>query len=319
MIEFSFENPIYLWYLLSVPLMIYTHFYLLKRSKAKAMKFANFEAIKRITGKNLMTRNIAVLIIRVLVIICVIFAASGTVFWHDGNVNDNDYIIAIDVSASMTAQDILPTRLDAAKQTAIDFVNSMKSSSDIGVVSFAGTVFIDSSLIDNKDSLRKTIENIQVSKTGGTDIGGAIITGTNLLVGSDKGKVIILITDGSNTLGAFIENSVQSSIDYANKNHVVIHSIGIGSESGPIGYLPEYYNVSAVYSENTLFKISNATHGNYYKAINMTGLEEAYKSMSNAAKKSVVPLKLSYGLMLIALLLLFIEWGFINTKFRKVP
>jgi Ca-activated chloride channel family protein len=319
MIEFSFENPIYLWYLLSVPLMIYTHFYLLKRSKAKAMKFANFEAIKRITGKNLMTRNIAVLIIRVLVIICVIFAASGTVFWHDGNVNDNDYIIAIDVSASMTAQDIVPTRLDAAKQAAIDFVNSMKSSSDIGVVSFAGTVFIDSSLIDNKDSLRKTIENIQVSKTGGTDIGGAIITGTNLLVGSDKGKVIILITDGSNTLGAFIENSVQSSIDYANKNHVVIHSIGIGSESGPIGYLPEYYNVSAVYSENTLFKISNATHGNYYKAINMTGLEEAYKSMSNAAKKSVVPLKLSYGLMLIALLLLFIEWGFINTKFRKVP
>jgi len=319
MIEFSFENPIYLWYLLSVPLMIYTHFYLLKRSKAKAMKFANFEAIKRITGKNLMTRNIAVLIIRVLVIICVIFAASGTVFWHDGSVNDNDFIIAIDVSASMTAQDILPTRLDAAKQTAIDFVNSMKSSSDIGVVSFAGTVFIDSSLIDNKDSLRKTIENIQVSKTGGTDIGGAIITGTNLLVGSDKGKVIILITDGSNTLGAFIENSVQSSIDYANKNHVVIHSIGIGSESGPIGYLPEYYNVSAVYSENTLFKISNATHGNYYKAINMTGLEEAYKSMSNAAKKSVVPLKLSYGLMLIALLLLFIEWGFINTKFRKVP
>jgi len=319
MIEFSFENPIYLWYLLSVPLMIYTHFYLLKRSKAKAMKFANFEAIKRITGKNLMTRNIAVLIIRVLVIICVIFAASGTVFWHDGNVNDNDYIIAIDVSASMTAQDIVPTRLDAAKQAAIDFVNSMKSSSDIGVVSFAGTVFIDSSLINNKDSLRKTIENIKVSQTGGTDIGGAIITGTNLLVGSDKGKVIILITDGSNTLGAFIENSVQSSIDYANKNHVVIHTIGIGSESGPIGYLPEYYNVSAVYSENTLFKISNSTHGNYYKAINMTGLEEAYRNMSDAAKKSVVPLKLSYGLMLIALLLLFIEWGFINTKFRKVP
>ncbi len=319
MVSISFENPIYLWYLLSIPLIIYTHFYLLRRTQAKAMKFANFEAIKRVTGKNLMTRNIAVLIIRVLVIICVIFAASGTVFWHEGEVNNNDFIIAIDVSASMTAQDILPTRLDAAKQTAIDFINNLKSSSNIGIESFAGTVFIEASPMNNKDSLRKTIENIQVSKTGGTDIGGAIITGTNLLVGSNKGKVIILITDGSNTLGAFIENSVDSAIDYANKNHVVIHTIGIGSESGPIGYLPEYYNVSAVYSENTLFKISNATHGNYYKALNMTGLEEAYKSMSDAAKKSVVPLKLSYGLMLIALLLLFIEWGLINTKFRKIP
>jgi Ca-activated chloride channel family protein len=319
MIEFSFENPIYLWYLLSIPLMIYTHFYLLKRSKAKAMKFANFEAIKRITGKNLMTRNIAVLIIRVLVIICVIFAASGTVFWHDGSVNDNDFIIAIDVSASMTAQDVLPTRLDAAKKTAIDFINNLKSSSNIGIESFAGTVFIEASPMNNKNSLIKTIDNIQISKTGGTDIGGAIITGTNLLISSNKGKVIILITDGSNTLGAFIENSVQSSIDYANKNHVVIHTIGIGSESGPIGYLPEYYNVSAVYSENTLFKISNATHGYYYNAFNTTELKNAYKSMSDAAKKSVVPLKLSYGLMLIALLFLFIEWGFINTKFRKIP
>jgi len=139
------------------------------------------------------------------------------------------------------------------------------------------------------------------------------------LIASDKGKVIILITDGSNTLGAFMENSVQSAVDYANKNHVVVHTIGIGTESGPIGYLPEYYNVSAVYSENTLFMISNSTHGNYYKAVDMASLEEAYKSMSSASKKSVVPLKLSYGLMLIALLLLFIEWGFINTKFRKLP
>jgi Ca-activated chloride channel family protein len=272
------------------------------------MKFANFEALKRVTGKKLMTRNIGLLLLRLIILICVIFAASGAVYWHEGEVNNNDFIIAIDVSASMSAQDVLPTRLDAAKQTAIDFVNNLKSSSNIGIESFAGTVFIETSPMNNKDSLRKS-----------TDIGGAIITGTNLLTGSNKGKVIILISDGSNTLGAFIENSVQSSIDYANKNHVVIHTIGIGSESGPIGYLPEYYNVSAVYSENTLFKISNATHGNYYKALNMTGLEEAYKSMSDAAKKSVVSLKLSYGLMLIALLLLFIEWGFINTKFRKIP
>lgn len=319
MIEFSFDNPIYLWYLLSIPLLIYTHFYLLKRSKTKAIKFANFEAIRRVTGQRLMTRNIAVLIIRVLVVICVIFAASGTTLWRDGKVNENDYVIALDVSASMTAQDILPTRIDAAKQAAVDFIKSMKSSSDIGIVSFAGTVFIESSPIDNKDSLRKTIENIQLSETGGTDIGGAIITSTNLLITSDKGKVIILITDGSNTLGAFIENSVQSAIEYANKNHVIIHTIGIGSETGPIGYLPEYYNISAVYSENTLFMISNATHGSYYKATDLASLEEAYRGMSSAAKESVVPLRMSYGLMLIALFLLFIEWGFINTRFRKLP
>jgi Ca-activated chloride channel family protein len=319
MVEITFENPVYLWYLLSIPLIIYTHFYLLRRSKAKAMKFANFEAIKRVTGEKLMTRNILPLIIRVVVIICVILAASGAIFWHEGEVNNNDFVIAIDTSASMTAQDILPTRLDAAKKTAIDFVNSIKSSSNIGIESFAGAVFIESVSMNNKESLRKTIENIQTSETGGTDIAGAIITGTNMLLASDKGKVIILITDGSNTLGAFIENSVDNSIDYANRNHVVIHTIGVGSEAGPIGYLPEYYNISAVYGENTLLKISNSTGGQYYKALNTDDLAAAYKNISEAAQKSLVPLKLSYGLMLIALVLLFVEWGLINTKFRKIP
>jgi Ca-activated chloride channel family protein len=319
MVVFSFDNPVYLWYLLSIPFIVYTHFYLLKRSKAKAMKFANFEALKRVTGEKLMTRNIIPLIIRIAVIACVIFAASGAVLWHEGRVNDNDFVITIDTSASMTAQDILPTRLDAAKKTAIDFVNSLKSNSNIGIVSFAGTVFIDSVPMNNKDSLRKTIENIGVSSTGGTDIAGAIITSTNLLIASNKGKVIILITDGSNTLGAFMENSVDSSIDYALRNHVVVHSIGVGTESGPIGYLPEYYNISAVYGENTLNKISNSTGGYYFKATDDAGLNAAYKSISDAATKSIVPLKLSYGLMLIALVLLFVEWGLMNTRFRKMP
>lgn len=319
MIDISFEDPVYLWYLLSIPLIIYTHFYLLKRSRAKAMKFANFEAIKRVTGQRLMTRNIGILIIRLITIICVIFAASGAVYWHEGKVNNNDFVIAVDTSASMTAQDIPPTRLDAAKKTAIDFVKSIKSSSEIGILSFAGTTFIESTLIDKKDSLVKTINNMQVSTTGGTDIAGAIITGTNLLIASEKGKVIILITDGSNTLGAFMQDSIENSVDYASKSHVIVHTIGVGSESGPIGYLPEYYNISAVYGEETLFKISNSTGGFYYKALNTAELEEAYKKISEAATKSIVPTELSPGLMLIVLVLLFIEWGLINTKFRKLP
>jgi len=319
MIDLAFENPIYLWYLLSIPLLIYTHFYFFRHAKSKAMKFANFEALKRVTGEKLITKNISILLIRSLILICVILAASGAVFWHEGNVNDNDFVIAIDASASMAAQDVVPTRLEAAKQTAIDFVNNMKSKSSIGVISFSGTTFIEITPIDNKESLKKTIENIEIAKIGGTDIAGAIITGTNLLLNSQKGKTIILITDGSNTVGAFIADSVKNSIDYAVKSHVIIHTIGVGSESGPIGYLPEYYNISAVYSENTLIEISNSTQGNYYKAMNTDELSQAYQDISQKSTKGLIPVKLSYGLMLIALLLLFIEWGLISTRFRRIP
>jgi Ca-activated chloride channel homolog len=319
MVSLSFENPVYLWYFLSIPLIIYTHFYLLKHTKAKAIKFANFEALKRVSSGKLITKNILLLAIRVIVLSCIIISASGATLWHQGKVNDNDFVIAIDTSASMSAQDILPSRLEAAKKAAIDFVNNLKSKSSLGIVSFSGTTFIDSMLIDNKESLKKTIENIEITKTGGTDISGAIITGTNMLLASNKGKAIVLITDGSNTVSAFIENSIQNSINYAVNNHVVVHTIGIGSETGPIGYLPEYYNISAVYSEEVLMQISNQTHGFYFKALNNTELDKAYIEISSASENSLIPVKLSYGLMLVALLLLFVEWGLANTRFRKIP
>jgi Ca-activated chloride channel family protein len=319
MIDITFDNPIYLWYLLCIPLLIYTHFYLFRHTRLKAMRFANFEALKRVTGEKLITKNITLLVIRMFILVCVIVAASGAVFWYEGMVNENDFVIAIDTSASMAAQDIPPTRLDAAKNAAVRFIESLESKSDIGVVTFAGTTFIDSVPIDNKDSLRKTIASIDISKTGGTDISGAIITSTNLLLSSEQGKTIVLITDGSNTVGAFIEDSIQNSVDYAVKNHVVVYTIGVGSEAGPIGYLPEYYNVSAVYNENTLLQVSNQTSGSYFRALDVDALDRAYESISDASKKGFIPMKLSYGLMVIALLLLFIEWGLISTRFRRIP
>lgn len=283
------------------------------------MKFANFAALKRVTGQKLITKNVMLLTIRILILVCIIGAASGTVFWYEGKVNKNDFVLAIDVSASMGAQDVEPTRIDAAKQAALDFINNLKSKSNIGIVTFSGTTFIDTVPIDNKEHLRQMITDITAAKTGGTDIPGAIITSTNLLLGSEKGKAIILITDGSNTVGAFIEDSVQNSIDYALENHIVVHTIGVGSEAGPIGYLPEYYNISAVYSEQTLIRISNSTGGKYYTAMNKEELTQAYGDISEAADTGFIPVKLSPVLTLAALLLLFLEWGLINTRFRKVP
>ncbi|MBU1321757.1 MAG: VWA domain-containing protein, partial [Nanoarchaeota archaeon] len=312
-------NPMYLWYLLSIPLLIYTHFYLFKHSKKTAMKFANFAALRRVTGKHLITKNIIVLIIRVVILISLIIAASGGELWYEGKVNQNDFVIAIDTSASMAAQDISPTRLEAAKEAAIEFVGSLGSRSNIGIISFSGTTFVETIPIDNMNSIKKTIENIDVAKTGGTDIAGAIITGTNLLLPYEKGKTIVLITDGSNTVGAFITDSVASSIAYAVSKHVIVHSIGVGSDAGPIGYLPEYYNISAVFHGDTLEEISNQTGGFYFQANNKGELIQAYRQISEASDIGFIPLNLSYGLILIALLLLFVEWGLLSTRFRKIP
>jgi Ca-activated chloride channel family protein len=319
MINVTFDNPLYLWYLLSIPFLAYTHFYFFKHTKLKAIKFANFDALKRISGEKLITKNISLLILRSILLACIIISVSEMTIWHEGLVNENDFIIAIDISASMAAQDVTPTRIEAAKNYAIEIINNFETVSNVGIVTFSGTTFIDSALINNKDTLIKTIQAIELAKAGGTDISGAIITSTNMLISSDKGKTIILMTDGSNTVGSFISDSVANALEYAKRNHVIIHAIGIGSDNGPIGYLPEYYNISSVYNENSLIDITNQTGGKYFSVKNNSELKTIKENLEESSSKAMIPIKTSYGLMLIALLLLFIEWGLINTRFRRIP
>lgn len=320
MVSLSFENPLFLWYLLSIPLIIISHFFLLKHTKKKAMKFANFDALKRVTGNYLVTKNWAVLILRTLILIFLILSVSGTIFWYDGERNDNDFVIAIDVSASMSSEDIYPTRLDAAKQEALEFIKSLDSEGRIGLISFGGVPIIESILTKDKGKIQTRISELDIQEAGGTDLAGAIITGTNILLQNErKGRVLILISDGSNTAGPFIENSITQAIDYAKEKRVKIHTISFGTDSGPLGYLKELTGLNATFDEDSLKRISNETGGTYYRAPDKAALTTAYKNISNESSKAVLSLELSYALLLVSLLLLFIEWGLINTRFRRVP
>jgi len=300
--------------------MIITHFYLLRHSKKKALKFANFETIKRVTGKGLLTKNLTVLTSRTLILLFVIFGVSGSIFWYEGESNKNNFVIAIDTSASMTAEDLYPSRLEAAKEHATKFVDLLRSDAKIGLVTFSGVTFINKLPTRNRLDIKNSIEEIIIAKAGGTDIPGAIITSSNLLADSEKGKTVILITDGSSTIGRFVEDSIVESIAYAQDNHVIIHTIGTGTESEqPIGYIPKYYNISTVYNERNLQEISNLTSGRYYHAADNQKLIEAFKGISEDADKALLHINLTPGLMLIAMVVLFVEWGLINTRFKKLP
>lgn len=284
------------------------------------MKFANFDALRRVTGNYIITKNWTVLIIRVLVLLFLILAAAGTQILYEGEKNNNDFVIALDTSASMSAKDIEPTRLEAAKLEAINFVDNLNSEGKFAVISFGGVALVDAVPTESKTRIKTVLSELDIQETGGTNIGGAIVTGTNLLLeNKDRGRIIVLLSDGSNTAGPFIDRSIGTAIDYAVANRVVIHTIGFGSNSGPIGYLAEYFNISATFDEDNLVKLSNATGGDYYAAPDQTALRNAYNQISLESTKAILSIDVRYIMLLASLLLLFVEWGLINTKFRKVP
>jgi Ca-activated chloride channel family protein len=315
----TFTHPEYLWYLLSVPLLVVSHFAFLKYTKRRALRFANFYALKKVSEQKILTKNHMVLIMRIFILTFLILAIAGTIIWYKGLTNNNDYVLAIDISASMTAQDFQPNRLQAAKDFSIDFIDKVTSDSKIGVVSFTGGAFIEEIPTTEFGKVQDTIRDLEIAHAGGTNIADAIVTSSNLLLNSDKGKTIILITDGSNTAAYFTKDPITAGINYAKRNSVTIYTIGLGSNVGPIGYLPEYYNVSAVYDESNLFRMANETGGKYYDAKDENELRAAYNDILSESQQAYIKIDLGPGLLILILAFIFIEWGMISTRFRSIP
>lgn len=318
MISLTLNNPYYLWLLLSIPLLIITHMFVLNYLNRRAVKFANFEAIKRVTGgkfdirnSRAISKNKLLLLIRVVILVFLIFAISGPVLWYTGQASDSDFVLAIDSSSSMLADDFQPHRLDAARKASSLFLNRLNSNANVGVVSFAGTSYVEQNLDNELKKTEETIKNIRAKQSGGTDIGGAITTSTNILLNSENPRMIVLLTDGQSTVGV----PVKEAIEYANENFVTINTIGIGTEEGGTFLRGD---LRSKIDEETLMDVAEKTGGKYYRAKDEESLENAFNDISEVSQKKI-PMDISMGLIMLALALLFIEWGMINTKYRTLP
>jgi len=311
--EIVFRSPFYLWSLIIVPLVVLAHFLSLMFFKQKAIKFSNFIALARVSEKIGVSSNYTILILRVLVLISIIFAISGTSVYYSGDKIDADYIVAIDSSASMLAEDFSPNRFEASKNAAIEFVNSLPIYSSVGVVAFSGTSYLINPLTNDKKIIKDAINKIQITSSGGTDSGGAIITGVNLLWNSKKPKVIILLTDGRSNVGVPIPEAIQ----YAVKNNILINTIAIGTDEGYFLEIDDTLGPLGINNQE-LNLIANSTSGKFYYPKNSFELVQIYDDIAKS-KKENVSLDLTFFLLIFILGTLFLEWILINTKYRILP
>lgn len=226
--EIVFTNPEYLWLLLVVPVIAFVHFSGIKYTKKKAVNFANFEAISRVMGGKLLSKNFFMLGIRIIMVILLVLSVAGATLWYEGQTHNYDVVLAMDASGSMLVDDFYPDRLNASKVAAKTYIDSLLPGDRVGIISFSGISFIEQDLTDDFEKAKSVIEKIDIRPVGGTAIGDAIVSSTNLLTKSKKTKVIILITDGSGNMGV----SINTSVDYAKQNNVIINTIGVGTEEG---------------------------------------------------------------------------------------
>lgn len=311
--EITFSNPLFLWFIGFIPLLVSVHFYSLHFAHQNALRFANFSALKKVvTTKPVAQNNYLILVLRVLSLVLFTLAASGVTLHYVAPAPHYDFVVALDTSNSMLAQDVAPSRLSAAKSALTSWLSTLPQGATVGIVGFSSLASVAALPSNNTSSLGQGISAIAPGKSEGRATCEALRLSANTFQNSSAPNAIILISDGKSNSGCLLSEG----IDYANQMEITVFSIGVGTaRGGTIEYID-----SLVYTldDSDLRAAAELTGGNYSHAETEGQISSALMSLNGtAARKLSLPLD-KYA-MLAAFLLVFIDWGLSATKYRAIP
>jgi Ca-activated chloride channel family protein len=244
-----------------------------------------------------------------------------------------DVYILLDVSLSMQAQDIKPSRLEKAKHEISKLIHKLRGDR-IGLIVFSGEAFVQFPLTTDYSAANLFLSAVDVSTVPqpGTAIGPAIRLAMNSFKkDEDTKKAIIIITDGENHQGDVVKIAEEA----ANEG-ISIFTIGLGSATGApipiknasgqqIGYKKDRYNnvVLTKLDENTLKEIASAANGKYYHGTNTEDeLNKVYNDLSKFEKTEYGATRITeyedrfYYLLFPAVILLILEFFISSNKNR---
>jgi Ca-activated chloride channel homolog len=303
----SFSNPIYLFLLFIIPLFIFFHFASMRWRSKKALKFANFQAISRVSGVDLFSKNIVILILSCVIVMLLVFSISGTTIHLTREITDFSFVIAIDSSQSMSADDFYPNRMDFSKAVSKEIIDFLPQDTAIGIVSFGAYSFIEKDLTKHKTELKSSTDKIQISNVGGTGFYEAIVTSSNLLF-NEKGKTVILLSDGQVTIG-----DIESTIRHAINNDIVVHTVAIGTEDGG----ETLFGFSRL-EKDTLKSLSYQTGGIFIEGETR---EEIMENLSQILEfeRGRASIDIFLYLIIASIILFVIECLLMNLKYDSLP
>jgi Ca-activated chloride channel family protein len=325
----SFANPEFFWLLLLLPLAILWYFFKRKEQSASL----KISSLKGFSSASILPKLKPLLyIFRVLALAAIIVAMARPqtedISTRTKTTKGIDIVMAIDVSSSMLARDLKPNRLSALKEVAADFIRQ-RPNDRIGLVAYAGEAFTKTPITSDKSIVLNSLREITYGQLNdGTAIGMGLATSVNRLKESKAiSKIIILLTDGVNNSG-FIEP--QTAADLAVEYGIKSYTIGLGTNGNALS--PIAYNADGSFrygmrqveiDEKLLQEIADATGGKYFRATDNEKLEAIYDEINKLEKTEIEEFKYyKYEekfrpWVLLAGVLLLLEWVFRNTLFRS--
>ncbi len=320
---FRFEDPIYLYLLAVIPLLIAIRMLMVMQQKRRLRSFGDAELVKQLMPDVSRWRPLVkfALLLAALALLIVVLARPqlGTKISHEKRTGI-ETIIALDISNSMLAEDVAPDRLSRSKMMVENLVDHF-SDDKIGLIVFAGDAFVQLPITSDYVSAKMFLSSISTDmiETQGTDIAAAINMASHSFTQQEGvGKAIIVITDGEDHEGGALEAAKD-----AKEKGMRVYVLGVGSPRGaPIpmdgngNYLKDNagQTVMSALNEDMCRQVAAAGGGAYIHVENNSNAQEQLDAeLEKLAKKEIASTIYSdydeqfQAVALLALLLLIIE------------
>ena len=320
---FRFENPLYLYALIVVPLLAILYYYSNYRRKKRLRKYGDPALLKELMIDVSAWRPQVKMWLLLLALASLIIAAARPQFGTKIDTTERsgiEAIIAMDVSNSMLANDVRPSRLDKSKMLVSNMVDEMKDDK-VGLIVYAGQAFVQLPITNDYVSAKMFLDGIDPSMiaTQGTDIATAIDLATKSFTQKkDISRAIFLITDGEDNEGGAVEAAKEAA-----KRGIHVYVLGVGSPDGahvPIPGTTQYFideqgnPIVSRLNEEMCRQIAQAGNGAYIYVDNSSSAQkELSKSVDKLAKAKLESQVYSeydeqyQGFIIVALVLLLLD------------
>jgi Ca-activated chloride channel family protein len=277
----SFEWPLLLTSLGLVPVMVGLYVLAQRRRRRYAVRFTNVALLQHVVGRGPGVRRHIPPLLFLLGFAALLVSLARPQAVIAVPRDDAAVVLALDVSGSMAADDMQPTRMAAAKQAAGAFVEALPDGSQVGLVTFSSTATVNASLTRDAQTVSRAIE--RVSANGGTAIGDGLSLAVDQLAQrppTEAGEtappaLVVLLSDGQQTDGRVQPRDAAARAQQAG---VAVYTVGIGQR----GATPRINGTQQVrLDEPTLQGIAEATGGQYFYAAEASQLSRIYAELGS--------------------------------------
>jgi Ca-activated chloride channel family protein len=311
----SFQQPLVLLGLLALPALVAVYLLFQRRRRIYTVRFTNLALLASVVPRTPKVRRHLPATAFLLGLAGLLLGAAGPILNLEVATNHADVALAIDVSGSMGATDVQPTRLDAARAAAKDLIGQLPWTSRVALVAFSDKAVLVSPLTTDRQSVSSALDSLRAG--GGTAIGDGLELALRQLATERPASsarrspaTVVLLTDGASNTGIDPNTAAEQAHAYA----IPVDTIGIGQRGRTtfIGRQP----VEGV-DEQTLQTIAQTTGGKYYYAGAADQLRQIYSSLGSEVGWEFMRLNLTIPILISALVVL-VGAGLLSLRWFRV-